>query len=75
MKSFHLFDTGEEAIQYRKEQGCGGYIFIPNTNPNPSLPDPSPNTPKPQAVLFPYGMTATPCLLHPLTKGLNGTLI
>jgi hypothetical protein len=62
MQTFRTFDTAAEALQYRKENGTGGYVFA--TDPG-----------KGHSVLFPYGMTATPVMLHPLVRGLSGTLL
>ena len=59
MKTLRLFNTPEEARDYRKEHGTGGWIFS-----NPAL-----------TLLFPPEFTQTTIINHPLTKGHDGRLI
>ena len=60
MHTYHEFASRDEAIQYRRDTGCGGLIF---------------STSNGGAILFPLGMTPTPTLTHPLTAGQSGQLV
>lgn len=65
MKAYRTFDTTEQAIAYRKEQGTGGYVFAPTSAKELGY----------ESILFPYGMTPTPIFNHPLTRGISGVLL
>ena len=53
-ETFHTFDNPGEAIAYRKETGCGGWI--------------AENTDKGECVLFPPRWTPSRIMRHPLTS-------
>ena len=52
------FPTLEAAQKYRRGTGIGGWIFSHEGG----------------AILFGFGMTHTDIMLHPLTRGLSGTI-
>jgi hypothetical protein len=58
-QTFHLFDSKEEAVAYRREHGTGGWIFALEGGG--------------QALLFPPEMTASLVMLHPFSRTLGGT--
>lgn len=59
-KTFHQFDTAHEAQDYRKSEGCGGWIFVSQATG--------------EATIFPVCMTPRDVLWHPLAEG-TGKLI
>jgi hypothetical protein len=61
MRTYHEFDTAASAIEYRRNSGCGGWIFD------------SEKTGK--AIIFPFDMTPSQIFAHPFCKGMNGNLI
>lgn len=61
MKTYRTFDTAEEAKTYRREHGTGGFILVCEKTD--------------AAILFPPDMTPTPIMLHPLARGITGTLL
>jgi hypothetical protein len=61
MKTFHTFDTAQQARDYRHVNGTGGWIFVCDKTGN--------------ATLFPPCMAPTAIMLHPMTHGMSGDLI
>lgn len=57
-RTFHEFDSLDEAKRFRREHGNGGWIFADERG----------------AILFPPSMTPTPIMLHPLLIGRSGQL-
>lgn len=57
-QTFHTFDNEDEAIAYRAETGCGGWIAV--------------STDKGDAVLFPHGYTPSEVMRHPLAAWSSG---
>lgn len=61
VKKYLVFNTTQEARDYRHENGTGGWIFAPENGG--------------EVVLFPPEMAPTQIFNHQLTKGLSGQLI
>lgn len=59
-KTFHQFDSAQEALDYRRNEGCGGWIFVADRDG--------------LATIFPHTMTPRDVLWHPLAEG-SGKLI
>lgn len=59
MKVYLEFESGEEALAYRRVHGTGGWVFVSENGPS---------------YIFPHGMTPSQVMLHPLVKGRNGRL-
>ncbi len=57
-QSFHTFDNLEEAVAFRAETGCGGWIAM--------------STDKGECVLFPPSFTASKAMTHPLAGWSSG---
>lgn len=64
------FSSAEAAKAYRRETGCGGWIFGEDEE-RPLMIDGRGAAP---AVLFPPEMTPTQVFGHPITRGRSGTL-
>lgn len=60
-KTWHLFETAEYALTYRRENGTGGWIFEDGD--------------KGEAVLFPWTHTPTEVLESLFVRGRSGRLI
>jgi hypothetical protein len=58
------FTTSGAAREYRRENGCGGWIFDDDDGAGLF-----------RAVLFPPDMTPTEIFRHPMTRGRSGQLI
>lgn len=54
-----VFDTKQEAIDYRKNKGCGGWIFNADCF----------------SILFSLEYTPTMIINHKITKGISGKFI
>lgn len=61
MKVFVEFKSASEALAYRQQEGCGGWIF--------AAADGGP------AFLFPFAMTPSEVINHPLVANFCGTLL
>lgn len=61
-QTLRVFERADDAISFRARTGCGGWVWAPEDQLSP-------------AILFPYRMTRTEILLHPMTRGLSGRLI
>jgi len=61
MTTFRTFTSKQGAIDYRHENGTGGWIFVPDDGSEP--------------ILFPPDMTPTAIFNHALTKGKSGDLL
>jgi hypothetical protein len=68
METIRLFDTAQQAREYRHEHGTGGWIFEPIDVNEPQYQ-------WHQAVLFPPHMTPSQIFNHPISKGRTGKLI
>jgi hypothetical protein len=56
MRTFLTFPTKEEAIQYRKDNGTGGWIFAPDKQGE-------------ESIIFPVDMTPSDIFYHPFIRG------
>lgn len=61
LQTFRTFRTGQDALIYRHQTGCGGWVFVPEDDS--------------VAVIFPYTMTPSQIFHHPLWKSRFGELI
>ena len=61
MQKLLVFNTSQEAREYRYENGTGGWIFESDC--------------KGYSVLFPPDVYPTAIFNHPMTKGKSGNLI
>lgn len=61
MKTFLQFQTAQEARDYRRSTGCGGFIFEDESTGH--------------AWIFPPDMTPSAIFLHPITRDRGGVLI
>lgn len=68
MQTIRTFATSQDARDYRRQNGTGGWIFAP-TCTNPEF------YPWTESVLFPPEYTPTMIFNHPITKGRNGKLL
>ncbi len=57
---FHRFTSLAEAKEYRKQTGCGGWIFGCEGGG--------------ESIIFPPKMTPSEILVHDMIKGKSGTL-
>ena len=60
-ETYRIFDTLQDARDYRYQHGTGGWIFSSAASG--------------QAILFPPHITPSTIFHHPLTKGRTGRLI
>lgn len=63
--TYRTFGSEQDAVDYRKEHGTGGWIFVPDPKPGEYM----------QCILFPPEFTPTPICKHALTRGLSGRLV
>jgi hypothetical protein len=61
MQTLRLFETVQEARDYRHEHGTGGWIFAPEDGG--------------ETVLFPPDFFPVKIFHHPITRGRSGELI
>lgn len=61
MKTYLEFGSCKEALLYRREKGTGGWVF--------AVADNGP------AFIFPFGMTPSQVMIHPLVAGYSGALL
>ena len=68
METLLMFATSQQARDYRREHGTGGWIFQPTDTENAHYN-------WHQCVLFPPSMPPAQIFNHPITKGRMGKLI
>ena len=68
MKQYLTFNNLQDALNYRHDNGLGGWIFAPE-NDKPNF------YPYHDVILFPSEFTPSAIFNHPFTKGRTGKLI
>jgi len=63
MRTYYEFGTLRDALDYRRSNGTGGWIFAPDQRGGAIL------------LVFPRDMLPSDVLRHPLTVGISGRLV
>lgn len=70
MHIIYVFDSVDDALDYRYNNGTGGWIFAPDAPPaNPH------HAVRAQVILFPPEFTPSVIFNHAMTRGQSGRLI